>query len=80
MTPFEAHFGRKFITPSSKIIKKSISKNLTYSNLIKYYLDKDAIPGRMYLTSKQWANTGICSDVDIEIIICAATARSHNEQ
>ena len=34
----------------------------------------------MYLKDAQLADTGIYSDVDIEKVICAANARTHDEQ
>ena len=51
-TPFETHFGRKCNTPISNITTKSYSKNLNYNEIIKYYLDKDTIPCRSYLSEE----------------------------
>ena len=80
ITPFEAHFGRQFNTPVSNITKKSNSKDLIYNKITKYYLDKDTIHGRSYFTDEQWADTGMCTDVEKEKVICAANARAHEEQ
>ena len=79
-TPFEAHFGRKCNTPISNITTKSDSKNLNYNAIINYYLDEDTIPGRSYLTDEQWADTALCSDTEIERVICAASTRARTEQ
>ena len=80
ITPFEAHFRRKFNTPFSNITKKSNNKNLNFNKIIKHYLDADTIQGRSYLTEQQWADSGNCLDVEIEKVICAANARAHEEQ
>ena len=42
--------------------------------------DEDTIPGRSYLSEEQWADTALCSDTEIERVICAASARSRAEQ
>ena len=80
ITPFEAHFGRKCNRPISKITTKSDSKNLNYNAIINYYLDEDTILGRSYLTDEQWADTTLCSDKEIERVICAASTRARTEQ
>ena len=79
ITPFEAYLCRKCNTPASNITTKTNGKNLKYKKN-KYYLDKDTIQGRSYLTVEQWADTGMCSDVEIERIICAGNARGHEKQ
>ena len=78
-TSFETHFGRRCNTPTSNITTKSSNKNLNYNKIIKCYLDENTTPGRSYLTDTQWADTGICSDVEIEKVICTANARAHEE-
>ena len=80
ITPFEAHFGRQCNTPISNITTKSDSKNLDYNAIINYYLDEDTIPGRSYLTGEQWADTALCSDTEIERVICAASTLARTEQ
>ena len=80
ITPFEAHFGRKRNTPISNITTKPNNKNLIYNKTIKHYLDEDKIPGHSYLTEEQWADTALCSDTEIEKIICAANARAKKEE
>ena len=80
ITPFEAHFDRKCNTPISNITTKSDSKNLNYNAIINYYLDEDAIPGRSYLTEEQWADPALCSDTEIERVICAASTLARTEQ
>ena len=31
------------------------------------------MPGRQNLTDEEWVDTGMCSDVEIQTIICAAS-------
>ena len=80
ITPFEAHFGEKCNTPISNITTKPNNKNLYYNKIIKQYLDEDTIPGRSYLTEEQWAGTALCSDTEIEKVICAASARAQKKE
>ena len=42
-SPFEAHFGRKPNTPLSVIEAKPKLSNLTYENIVNYYLDEDTM-------------------------------------
>ena len=37
------------------------------------------MPGRSYLTEEQLADTALCSDTEIEKVICAANARAKKE-
>ena len=53
---------------------------MNYNKKIKRCLDEDTIPGRSYLTEEQWADTALCSDTEIEKVICAANARANKEQ
>ena len=53
---------------------------MSCNKIIKHYLDEDTIPGRSHLTEEQWANTALCSDTEIENVICAANARTKKEQ
>ena len=80
ITPFEAQFGRKYNTPISNIATKPNNNNLNYNKIIKRYFDEDKIPGRSYLTEGQWADTALCSDTEIEKVICAANARAKKEE
>ncbi|XP_075249935.1 uncharacterized protein LOC142342482 [Convolutriloba macropyga] len=41
---------------------------------------EDTIPGRTYLTDEQRADIGMCSDVEIEKVICAANDQVHEQQ
>ena len=79
-TQFEAHFGRKSNTPISNITTKPNSKNLNYNAILNDYLDEDTIPGRSYLSEEQWADTALCSDTEIERVMCAASALARAEQ
>ena len=80
ITPFEAHFSRKCNTPISNITTKPNDKNLKHNKIIKHYSDEDTITGRSYLTEEQWADTALCSDTEIEKVICAASARAQKEE
>ena len=53
---------------------------MNYNKIIQHYLDEDTIPGRSYLTEEQWADTALCSDTEIEKLICAANNREQKEQ
>ena len=79
-TPFEAHFGIKCNSPISNITTKPKHKHLNNNKIIKHYLDEDTIPGCSYLTEEQWAHTALCSDTEIEKVICAANARARKEE
>ena len=57
-----------------------IVKNLNYNAIVKNYSDEDTIPGRSYLSEEQWADTALCSDTEIERVICAASSRARVEQ
>ena len=80
ITHFEAHFGRKCNTPSSCITTKSYIKNLNYNEIIQHCFDEHTIPGRSYLTEEIWADTALCSDTEIEKVICAANTRANKEE
>ena len=80
ITPFEAHLGRKSKRPISNITTKPNNKNLNYNKIIKHYLHEVTIPGRSYLTEEQWADTALCSDTEIEKVICAANARANKKE
>ena len=80
ITPFEAQFDRKCNTSISNITTKPNTKNLNYNKIIKHYLVEDTIPGRSYLTEEQWADTALCSDTEIEKVICAANARARKKE
>ena len=43
-------------------------------------MDKKTIPGRSYLSDAQWSDTGMCSDFEIEKVICAANFETHAQQ
>ena len=79
-TPFEAHFGRTCNTPIANITLKLINDNLNYKKIFQHYLDEDTIPGRSYLTEAQWTDMALCSDTEIEKVICAANNRAQKEQ
>ena len=43
-------------------------------------IDEDTIPGRPYLTEEQWSDTALCSETEVEKVICNANARAKKEQ
>ena len=43
-------------------------------------IDEDTIPGRSHLSEEQWADTALCSDTEIERVMCAASALDRAEQ
>ena len=53
---------------------------MNYNKIIKYYLDEDTIPGRSYLTEEQWEDTTLCSDTEIEKVLCDANTRAKKEE
>ena len=57
-----------------------LKKNLNYNAIIKHYLDEDTIPGRSYLSEEQWADMALCSDTEIERVICVASSRARVEE
>ena len=80
ITPFEAHFDRKCNTPISNFTTKPKNTNLNYNKINKHYLDEDTIPGCACLTEERWADTALCSDTEIEKVICSANARARKEE
>ena len=42
--------------------------------------EEHTIPGSSYLTEEQWADTALCSDTEIEKVICAVNNRAQKEQ
>ena len=67
-------FGRKGNTPISDVAYKPNSKNFNNNKITKYYLDEETKLGRTYLSDEQWTDTEMCSDVEMEKVICAANA------
>ena len=53
---------------------------MNYNNIIKHYSDEDTIPSHSYLTEEQWADITLCSDTEIEKVICAANSRAQKEE
>ena len=43
-------------------------------------IDEDKIPGRPYLTEEQWSDKALCSDTEVEKVICNKDARAKKEQ
>ena len=80
ITPFLANFGRKRNTPASNIKTKPNSKNLNYTEIVRYYLDEDTILGRSYLTDLQWVDAEMCSEAEIERVNFAANVRVDEEK
>ena len=72
ISPFEAHFGRKPNTPLSVISTKPKLSNLTYENIINYYLDEETVMPEEILPDVKWVN-GYRSDIEIDIGMSRAT-------
>ena len=80
ITPYEVNFGGKHNIAASNITTKPESNHLSNEWKIKYYLDEDTILGRSYLTDDDWADTSMCSDLEVYKVICALNARAHNRK
>ena len=63
---FEADFGRKPNTPLSVISTTPKLSNLTYENIVNYYLDEDTVMPEELLPDDKWVN-GYRSDIVVEI-------------
>ena len=62
---FEAHFGRKAITPLSVISAKRKLSNLSYENVVNHYLDEDTARPEAILPDDKLPN-GYRSDIEVE--------------
>ena len=56
ISPFDAHFGRKPNTPLSMISTKPKLSNLTYENIVNYYLDEQTVMPEEILADDKWVN------------------------
>ena len=65
VTTFQAHFGRKPITPLSNISTLPKSSNLSNENILHHYFDADTVPVEDYLDENGWM-TGDRSNILIE--------------
>ena len=72
ISPFEAHFGRKLNTPLSVISTTPKLSNLTYENIVNYYLDEDTMMPEEILPVDKWVN-GYRSDIEVEVGMPQAT-------
>ena len=69
------------VTHQFQISPQKQKQNFNYIKIFKQYLDEHTIPGRSYLTDDtQCEDTGMCSNVEIGKVICATSARAHEEQ
>ena len=66
ISPFEAHFGRKAITPLSNITTKPDPKSLTYKNILNKYLDLETVRWEELISEENWDNEGR-SDTEVEL-------------
>ena len=78
ISPPEAHFVRKPITPLSVTCTTSKLSKLLYENIMKYYSDEDTIPPEVIFPDDKQVN-GYRSDISIEEGIMRAT-RDTNER
>ena len=72
ISPFEAHFGGKPNTPLSVISTMPKLSNLTYENIVNYYLDEDTVMQEEILPDDKWVN-GYRSDIEVEVGMSRAT-------
>ena len=77
--PFEAHFGRKPNTPLRVISTKPKLSNLTYENIISYYLDEETVMPEEILPGDKWVN-GYRSDFEVEVGMSRATREAKNRE
>ena len=42
--------------------------------------DEVTIPGRSYLSEEQWADTGLCSNLEVQKVICTGNFKAHAQQ
>ena len=66
MTPFEGHFGRKPNTQTSNIVTHANKKNLTYNNILKFYLDKKVLRRPMLDQQTIWNISDSEPNLDIQ--------------
>ena len=64
ISPFKAHFGRKPNTPLSVISSKPKLSDLSYENIVNYYLDEDTVLPEEILPDDKWVN-GYRSDIEV---------------
>ena len=77
--PFEAHFGRKPNTPLSMISTQPKLSNLTYENIVNYYLDEDTVMPEEIVTNDKWVN-GYRSDIEVKIEMTRASQEAKNRE
>ena len=66
VSPFEAHFGRKAITPLSNISTKPDPSSLTYKNILSKYLDLETVRWEELISEENWDNEER-SDTELEL-------------
>ena len=66
ITPFEAHFCIKPNTPTSNIVTHPNKKNLTYSYIKKFYLDKKILRHPMLDQQAMWNFSDSETNLDIQ--------------
>ena len=79
ISPFEAHFGRKPNTPLSVISTTPKLFNLTYENIVNYYLDEETVMPEEILPDDKWVN-GYRSDIEVEIGMSRATQEAKTRE
>ena len=79
ISPLEAHFGRKPNTPLSVISTKPKLSNLTYENIINYYLDEETVMREEILPDDKWVN-GYRSYIEVEVGMSRATREAKNRK
>ena len=66
VSPFEAHFGRKAITPLSNISTKPNVSSLTYKKFLNKYLDLETVRWEELISEETWDNEEK-SDTELEL-------------
>ena len=78
ISPFEAH-SRKPNTSLSVISTKPKLSNLTYENIINYYLDEETVMPEEILLDDKWVN-GYHSDIEVEVGMSRATREAKDRE
>ena len=79
ISPFEAHVGRKPNTPLSVISTTPKLFNLTYENIVNYYLDEETVMPEEIIQDDKWVN-GYHSDIEVEIGMSRATQEAKTKE
>ena len=79
ISPFEAHFGCKPNAPLSVISTKPKMSNLTYENIVNYYLGEDTVTPEAILLDHKWLNW-YRSDIEVELGMTRAAQEANDQE